>query len=99
MEQVRLGFPPHEVHNPFARLASWLLTTLVGLALAALVIFVLLPLLGIIVSAAVGGMILALAGIVMMIPFILVAGTVLAFMAKSGIRKPRALQARFSHWR
>ena len=99
MEQLRFGFPPQEVHNPFTRLGSWLLTTLVGLALAALVIFVLLPLLGIIVSAAVGGMILALAGIVMMIPFVLVAGTVLAFMAKAGVRKPRVLASRSSHWR
>jgi hypothetical protein len=75
-----------------------LLTVVLGLCAAAVVIIVLLPLLGIIVSAAVGGAILALAGIVMMVPFILVAGTVLAIMARTSTRKPNTLHAR-SHWR
>jgi hypothetical protein len=98
MEQVRLGLPPRDAHNPLSRMLFGLLTVVLGLCGAALVIFVVLPLLGIIVSAAVGGMILALAGIVMMVPFILVAGTVLAFMARAGTRKPNTFHAR-SHWR
>jgi hypothetical protein len=73
-------------------------TIVIGLAAAAVVIFLVLPLVGIIVSAAVGGMLLALAGIVMMIPLILVAGTVLAFMARANARKPSALRPR-THWR
>jgi hypothetical protein len=101
MEQLRLGLAPQDAHNPFSRLAFGLLTILAGLALTTAVIFVVLPLLGIIVSAAVGGMLLALAGIVMMIPFVLVAATVLAFMARTGGRKPGAfrLRPRSSHWR
>ena len=99
MEQLRLGLAPQYAHNPLSRLAFGLLTVLAGLALAAVAIFVVLPLLGIIVSAAVGGMLLTLAGIVMMIPFVLVAATVLAFIARPGARKPGALRTRFSHWR
>jgi len=99
MEQLRLGLPPQDAHNPLTRLAVGVVTALVGLAVAAAVLFVVLPLLGIIVSAAVGGMILALAGIVMMIPLVLVAGTVLAFMARASPRRPRAYHARTSHWR
>ena len=43
-------------------------------------------------------MILALAGLVMMVPFVLVAGTILAFMARSNARKPGLFRAR-SYWR
>ena len=98
MEQLRLGFPPRDAANPVGRLLFGLVTVLIGLAAAALVIFVVLPLLGIIVSAAVGGMILAIAGVVMMIPFMLVAATVLAFMAKNNVRRTGALRAR-ADWR
>jgi hypothetical protein len=94
MEQLRLGLPPRDASGPLARLLFGLVTIVVGLAVAAVVIFVVLPLLGIIVSAAVGGMLLALAGLVMMIPLILVAGTVLAFMARSNERKPTTYRAR-----
>ena len=98
MEQLRLGFPPRDASNPVARLVFGLGTIVIGLAVAAVVIFVVLPLLGIIVSAAVGGMLLALAGIVMMIPLILVAATVLAFMARGNVRKAGAVRAR-TYWR
>ena len=98
MEQLRLGFTPRDPSNPLGRLLFGLAALLLGIAAAALVIFVVLPLLGIIVSAAVGGMILALAGVVMMIPFMLVAATVLAFMARAETRRPGALRAR-THWR
>lgn len=98
MEQLRLGFPPRDASGPLARLLLGLGTVLIGIAVAAVVIFIVLPLLGIIVSAAVGGMLLALAGIVMMIPLILVAATVLAFMARGNARRAGALRAR-SHWR
>ena len=54
-------------------------------------------LLGIIVSAAVGGIILALAGLLMMVPFILLAGTILALMARAHARKPRTVRAR-TYW-
>jgi len=54
-------------------------------------------LLGIIVSAALGGIILALAGLLMMIPFILLATTVLALMARAHARKPRTIRAR-TYW-
>jgi hypothetical protein len=98
MEQLRLGFTPRDASSPLARLVFGLGTIFIGLAVAAVVIFVVLPLVGIIVSAAVGGMLLALAGIVMMIPLILVAGTVLAFMARGNARKADAVRAR-THWR
>ncbi len=98
MEQLRLGYPPRDASGPVARLLLGLGTVVIGVALAAVVIFVILPLLGIIVSAAVGGMLLALAGIVMMIPLILVAGTVLAFMARANARKAGAFPSR-PHWR
>jgi hypothetical protein len=97
MEQLRLGFPPPEAANLVSRLAFGLVTLLVGIAAAALVLFVALPLAGIIVSAAVGGMILALAGLVMMIPFVLVAGTILVVMARSNTRRPSLFRAR-SYW-
>jgi len=97
MEQLRLGFPPSEAANPVSRLVFGLVTLLVGIAAAAVVLFVALPLAGIIVSAAVGGMILALAGLVMMIPFVLVAGTILVVMARSNTRRPSLLRAR-SYW-
>jgi hypothetical protein len=97
MEQLRLGFPPPEAAHPVSRLVFGLVTLLVGIAAAALVLFVALPLAGIIVSAAVGGMILALAGLVMMIPFVLVAGTILVVMARSNTRRPSLLRAR-SYW-
>ena len=98
MEELRLGLPPRDAHNPLSRMLFGLLTVGLGLCAVALLIFVVLPLLGIIVSAALGGVILALAGIVMMVPFILVAGTVLAFMSRVHPRKPSTFQAR-SHWR
>jgi len=98
MEQLRLSVPTRDAANPIGRLLFGLVTVFIGLAAAALVIFVVLPLLGIIVSAAVGGMILAIAGVVMMIPFMLVAATVLAFMAKNNVRRAGAFRAR-AHWR
>jgi hypothetical protein len=98
MEQLRLGFPPRDASGPLMRLVLGFGTVVVGVAAAAVVIFIILPLLGIIVSAAVGGMLLALAGIVMMIPLILVAATVLAFMARGNGRRANALRAR-AHWR
>lgn len=101
MEQLRLGFPTRDAPNPLGRLLFALTTAMLGLAAAALVIFVILPLLGIIVSAAVGGVVLALAGVVMMLPFMLVTATVLAFMARAEARRPGALRARARphHWR
>jgi hypothetical protein len=98
MEQLRLGFPPPEATHPVSRLVFGLVTVLLGIAAAALVLFVALPLAGIIVSAAVGGMILALAGLVMMLPFMLVAGTILAFVARNSARRPELFRAR-SYWR
>lgn len=98
MEQLRLGYPPRDASGPLTRLILGLGTVVIGVAVAAVVIFVILPLLGIIVSAAVGGMLLALAGIVMMVPLILVAATVLAFMARGNGRKASALRAP-SNWR
>jgi hypothetical protein len=97
MEQLRIGFPPQEA-NPLSRLVFGLVTLLIGIAAAAVVLFVALPLAGIIVSAAVGGMILALAGLVMMVPFMLVAGTILAFMARTQSRRPGLFRVR-SYWR
>ncbi|MCW5619827.1 MAG: hypothetical protein KIS79_01800 [Burkholderiales bacterium] len=98
MEQLRLGFHPRDAASPVGRLLFGLVTVFIGLAVAALVIFVILPLLGIIVSAAVGGMILAIAGVVMMIPFMLLAATVLALMAKGNVRRPGTFRTR-AHWR
>ena len=97
MEQLRIGLPPRDATNPIARLIFALIAIPVVLAIAAAVIFVVLPVLGIIVSAAVGGIILALAGLLMMIPFILLATTVLALMARAHARKPRTVRAR-TYW-
>jgi hypothetical protein len=66
-------------------------------AAAALLLCVALPVAGIIVSAAVGGLILALAGIVMMIPFLVVAGTVLVLMNRANPRKGSPVRAH-SYW-
>jgi hypothetical protein len=87
MEQLRLSLPSRDATNPFTRLLFGLFALLIGLAVLALVVFVVLPLVGIIVSAAVGGMILALAGVVMMIPFLLIAATVLIFLSRSSARR------------
>jgi hypothetical protein len=98
MEQLRLGLPPQDAHNSLSRTLFGSLTAVLGLCAVALAVFVLLPLLGIIVSAAVGGVILALAGILMMVPLILVAVTVQAFLARVNTRKPSTLRMR-PHWR
>jgi hypothetical protein len=98
MEQLRLGLPPRDTGNPVARLVFGLFALLLGLAAAALVLFVVLPVVGIIVSAAVGGILLTLAGIVMMIPLLLVAGTVVVLVNRPGTRKPGPYRAR-AHWR
>jgi hypothetical protein len=98
MEQLRLGYPPRDASGPLGRLMLGLGTVVIGIGVAAVVIFVVLPLLGIIVSAAVGGMLLALAGIIMMIPLILVAATILALMARGNARKAGVLRAP-SSWR
>ena len=97
MEQLRLGLPPRDPANPLSRLLVGLFTVVLGLAIAAVVLFVAVPIAGIILSAAVGGVLLTLAGIVMMIPFLLVAGTVLVVMNRTGQRKASPVRAR-SFW-
>jgi hypothetical protein len=87
MEQLRLSFPSRDAGHPLTRLLLGLLALIVGVAVLAVVLFVVLPVVGIIVSAAVGGMILALAGVVMMIPFLLIAATVLIFFSRSSARR------------
>jgi positive regulator of sigma E activity len=98
MEQIRMDLPGRDASNPVSRLVFALIAIPIVLAIAAAVIFVVLPVLGIIVSAAVGGIILALAGILMMVPFMLLAGTVLALVARSHARKPGTIRAR-PYWR
>src|SRR5689334_25290455 len=92
MEQLRIGLPPRDTGSPVSRLVFGLAAMVIGVSLLATILFVILPLVGIIVSAAVGGIILALAGVVMMIPFLLVAGTVLIF-SRSNARRHAALRA------
>jgi uncharacterized membrane protein len=94
MEQLRLGIPTRDAANPVSRLLFGLVTIVIVLAVAAGVIVVVLPVLGIIVSAAVGGIILALAGLLMMVPFILLAGSILALVARAHARKPGTVRAR-----
>lgn len=98
MEQLRLGYPGRDAPHPVSRLLFGLGALVVGLAVIAILVFVVLPLLGIIVSAAVGGVLLTLAGIIMMIPLILVAATILVFMARNNHRLPRHYHAR-AQWR
>src|SRR5690349_18413338 len=93
MEQLRIGLPPRDTANPVSRLIFGLAAFVVGVSALALLVFVILPLVGIIVSAAVGGMILALAGVVMMIPFLLVAATILIFFSRSSARRHAAIRA------
>ena len=93
MEQLRIGLPPRDASNPVSRLLFGLGAIVVGVSVLALILFVILPLVGIIVSAAVGGVILALAGVVMMIPFLLVAATVLIFFSRSSARRHAAVRA------
>ena len=87
MEQLRLSLPPRDAANPLARLLYAVLAVFVGVGVLALILFVVLPLVGIIVSAAVGGAILALAGLVMMIPFFVIAATVLLLFSRSATRR------------
>jgi len=87
MEQLRIGLPPRNETPPASRLMFGLIAALIGISALALVLFVVLPLVGIIVSAAVGGMLLAVAGLVMMIPFLLLAVTVLMFFSRSSARR------------
>jgi hypothetical protein len=89
MQQLRLSLPSRDVGHPLTRLMLGLLALIIGLAL---VLFVVLPVLGIIVSAAVGGMILALAGVVMMIPFLLVAATVVIFFSRSSAHRQASVR-------
>ena len=93
MEQLRIGLPPRDASNPVSRLLFGLAAVVVGVSVLAVVLFVILPLVGIIVSAAVGGVILALAGVVMMIPFLLVAATILIFFSRSSARRHAAVRA------
>lgn len=92
MEQLRLGYPGRSATNPVTRLLFGAAAVILAVALIAAIVFVALPLLGIIVSAAVGGVLLTLAGLIMMVPLALVAGTVLAFMARNHPRLPRTYQ-------
>jgi hypothetical protein len=92
MEQLRIGMPPRDAGNPISRLLFGLAAMVIGMSLLAVVLFVILPLVGIIVSAAVGGIILALAGVVMMIPFLLIAATVLIFFSRSSARRHAAVR-------
>jgi len=93
MEQLRITLPPRDAANPLVRLLFGLGATVVGLAALAMVLFVFLPLVGIIVSAAVGGVILALAGVVMMIPFLLLAATVLVLLSRSQARRHASVRS------
>jgi hypothetical protein len=93
MEQLRIGLPPRDAGNPVSRLLFGLAAVAVAVSALAVILFVILPLVGIIVSAAVGGVILALAGVVMMIPFLLVAATVLVFFSRSNARRHAAVRA------
>lgn len=93
MEQLRITLPPRDAANPLIRLLFGLGAMVVGLAALAVVLFVVLPLVGIIVSAAVGGVILALAGVVMMIPFLLLAATVLVFLSRSNARRHASVRS------
>jgi hypothetical protein len=93
MEQLRIGLPPRDASNPVSRLLFGLAAVVVGISVLAVILFVILPLVGIIVSAAVGGVILALAGVVMMIPFLLVAATILMFFSRSSARRHAAVRA------
>ncbi|HTS53858.1 MAG TPA: hypothetical protein VMH26_11335 [Burkholderiales bacterium] len=93
MEQLRLGLPPRDTANPIARLMFGLLALVAGLGLIALLLFVVLPVAGLIVSAALGGILLALAGVVMMVPFLLVAGSVLIFFSRSSARRQASVRS------
>jgi hypothetical protein len=93
MEQLRIGLPPRDAGNPVSRLLFGLAAMVIGVSVLAVILFVLLPLVGVIVSAAVGGVLLALAGVVMMIPFLLIAATVLIFFSRSSARRHAAVRA------
>jgi hypothetical protein len=99
MQQLRLGVLPEDAAaNPLSRLLVGLITVVLGLGAAALIVLVVLPLVGIILSAAVGGVILAVAGVIMMIPLLLVAGTIVAFVGRTNARRGEAFRAR-TYWR
>lgn len=94
MVQLRLDLPARDSGKPLSRVVFGALTLVLGLAVAALILFIALPLAGIIVSAALGGILLTLAGIVMMIPFLAIAGAVLVLMNRTSQRKPSPIRAR-----
>src|SRR5690242_11487814 len=93
MEQLRIGLPPRDATSPVSRLVMGMVGAVLAIAVVAVVLFVILPLVGVIVSAAVGGMILALAGVVMMIPFVLLAATILV-LSRSHARRQAAVRRR-----
>jgi molybdenum cofactor cytidylyltransferase len=96
MEQLGFSLPSRDATHPLTKLMLGLLALIAGLAA---VLLVLLPVVGIIVSAAVGGMILALAGVVMMVPFLLVAATVLMFFSRSSARRHTGVRTHsISRW-
>jgi hypothetical protein len=70
-----------------------LLALVAGLGLVALLLFVVLPVAGLIVSAALGGVLLAVAGVVMMVPFLLVAGSLLIFFSRSSARRQAGVRS------
>ncbi len=91
MHQFRLTtLQTRDVGNPFSRLFFFAFGLVVVLAAIAIMLFLVVPLLGFILSAAVGGVILALVGIVLMVPLILVAGTVAAFIVKGNSKRARS---------
>ncbi len=97
MQQLRLGISHRDSGTSVSRLMLAVIAAVAGVCSLALVLFLVLPLVGIIVSAAVGGVILALAGVVMMVPFLLVAGTVLMFFSRFSARRHASVRPQSSH--
>ncbi len=88
MHQLRLNtLQTRDMGNPFSRLLLAAFGMVVVLAAIAVLLFIVVPVLGFILSAAVGGVILALAGIVLMVPLVLVAGTVAALIFRGSSRR------------
>ncbi|MSQ60018.1 MAG: hypothetical protein EXR36_10350 [Betaproteobacteria bacterium] len=88
MHQLRLTtLQSRDIGNQFPRLLVSAFGLIVVLGVLAVMLFIVVPILGFILSAAVGGVILASVGIVLMVPLILVAGTVAAFIFRGSSRR------------
>ena len=91
MQQLRLStVHSRDLGNPFSRWLATAVGMLVVMTCLALFLCIVVPILGVSLSAAVGGVILALTGIMLMVPMLVVAGTVAGIWTRGRSRHVRS---------